>query len=70
MALQKTTDLASLLPRGSQKAIAAKLGVCRQAVHDALKRGNPANRIVIEAVRIAKESGALEAAQALNSLTA
>jgi len=63
-------NLADLLPYGAQSQIAAKLAMSRQAVGDALKRGKPGNRVVIEAMRIARETGALEVAKDLASLNA
>ena len=62
--------LAELLPYGAQSQIAKKLNLTRQAVGDALKRGKPGNRVVIEAMRIARESGALATAQDLATLNA
>ncbi|GAA4362256.1 hypothetical protein GCM10023185_30030 [Hymenobacter saemangeumensis] len=64
----KKTELAKLLPYGGISSIAKKLGISRQAVSDALAAGRPGNRVVIEALRMAKESGSLEAAQSLASL--
>jgi DNA-binding transcriptional regulator LsrR (DeoR family) len=61
-------SLADLLPYGAQSQIAAKLDMSRQAVGDALKRGKPGNRVVIEAMRIAREIGALETAKDLASI--
>jgi hypothetical protein len=60
--------LAELLPYGAQSQIAKKLNRTRQAVGDALRRGKPGNRVVIEAMRIARESGALATAQDLATL--
>ena len=57
-----------LLPYGSIKTIAKKLGVSSQAVGLALKAGRPSSRAVQEALRMIKESGAIEAAQTLATL--
>ena len=62
------TDLRRLLPHGGLSVIAKSLGITRQAVSDALKTGRPGNRVVVEALRMAKESGSLEAAQDLATL--
>ena len=66
----KTENIKRLLPHGSIKAIADKLGISRPAVSQALKDARPGSRVVQEALRMAKESGALEAAQTLNTLSA
>jgi predicted transcriptional regulator len=63
-------SLKNLLPYGSIRAIAKKLGVSTPAVSQALKQGKPGNRIVQEAVHMAQESGALATAQALASISA
>ena len=68
--LHDDKNLKHLLPYGSMRAIAKKLGVSTPAVSQALKQGRPGNRIVQEAVRMAQESGALTTAQALASLSA
>ena len=60
--------LKRLLPHGSVSEIAKKLGISSPAVSQALKDGRPGSRVVQEALRMAKESGALEAAQTLASL--
>ena len=61
-------SLKSLLPHGSISAIAKSLGISAPAVSKALKQGRPGNRIVQEAVRIAKANGALYTAKALAGL--
>jgi hypothetical protein len=66
---QEAPNLKHLLPYGAMAAIAVKMGTSNAAVSQALKRGRPGNRIVQEAVRWAKESGALATAQALASLS-
>jgi DNA-binding transcriptional regulator LsrR (DeoR family) len=65
---EREQKLADLLPHGAKAKIAAKLNISRQAVGDALRRAKPGNRVVIEALRMARESGALTAALDLNSL--
>lgn len=62
-------NIKHLLPLGSIAAIAKKLGISPPAVSQALKAGRPGNRVVQEALRMAKESGALEAAQVLATLS-
>lgn len=64
-----TQNLKRLLPHGSVSAIAKKLGVSSSAVSQALKEGRPSHPAVQEALRMAQESGALAAAQALLSLS-
>lgn len=66
----KAPKLSDLLPRGSQSKIAESLGMSRQAVGDALKRCKPGNPVVIEAMRIARECGALDTAKDLATLNA
>lgn len=66
----KIANLKRLLPHGSIKALACKLGISGPAVSQALKDGRPGNRVVQEALRMAKESGGLEAAQTLCTLKA
>lgn len=66
---ERAQKLSDLLPYGSQNQIAEKLGMSRQAVGDALRRCKPGNRVVIEALRIARECGALDAAKDLLSLS-
>ena len=64
----RTHNLKQLLPHGAVGAIAKKLGISGPAASKALKDGKPGSRVVQEALRMAKESGALEAQQTLNSL--
>lgn len=66
----KAQNLKHLLPYGSISAIAKKLGISGSGVSQALKDGRPGSRVVQEALRMAKESGALEAAQTLSTLKA
>lgn len=61
-------DLKALLSRGDQQKIAAQLNISRQAVSDALDAARPGNRVVKLALQMAKDSGALDAAQALSTL--
>lgn len=65
----KQINLKRLLPRGSISAIAKSLGISGPAVSQALKNGKPGSRVVQEALRMAKDSGALEAAQIIATLT-
>ena len=65
---EQRQKIAKLLPRGAQQKIADELGISRQAVGDALKRGKPSNLVVIKALEIARASGSLAAAQDLASL--
>jgi hypothetical protein len=58
-------SLAELLPHGSIQLIANNLGLGKQAVSKALRRQRPGHPAVLEALRMAKESGAFEAAQDL-----
>jgi len=62
-------SLASLLPHGSIQLIADKLGLGKQTVSKALRRQRPGHPAVLEALRMAEESGALRAAQQLQSLS-
>ena len=65
-----TSGLKRLLPYGAVAAIAKKLGVTSAAVSQAIKKGKPSNPIVLEALRIIKESGAIEAEKTLAALAA
>lgn len=65
-----TSQLRKMLPDGEVKRMAERAGVTSATVSIALKRGRPGNRFVIEAVRIARESGALSTAQTLASIAA
>ncbi len=67
---KETANLKQLLPHGAITAIAKKLGIKQPSVSAALRRGLPGNPAVQEALRIAKESGGLEAAQTLQTLKA
>lgn len=65
-----TSGLKRLLPHGAVTAIAKKMGVTSAAVSQAIKKGKPSNPIVLEALRIVKESGAIEAEKTLAALAA
>lgn len=64
------SGLKRLLPHGAGAAIAKKMGVTSAAVSQAIKKGKPSNPIVLEAIRIVKESGAIEAEKTLAALAA
>jgi DNA-binding phage protein len=61
-------NVSGLVPHGGMKKIAEKLGITSQAVSLALKAGKPSHPAVQEVLRMAKESGAIEAAQILATL--
>lgn len=61
-------NLVPFVPHGGMTQIASKLGISLQAVSKALKSGRPGNSAVQEALRMAKESGAIEAAQTLATI--
>jgi hypothetical protein len=65
-----TSQLRKMLPDGEIKRMAARAGVTSATVSIALKRARPGNRFVIEALQIARESGALGAAQDMATLNA
>ena len=54
--------IADLLPRGAISDIAGRLGISRQAVSEALNKGKPGHPAVVEALRMARESGSFDAA--------
>jgi hypothetical protein len=64
-----TGQLRKMLPDGEIKRMAARAGVTSATVSIALKRGRPGNRFVIEAMQIARESGALSVAQDMATLS-
>jgi len=64
------SGLKRLLPYGAVAAIAKKMGVTSAAVSQAIKKGKPSSPIVIEALRIVQESGAIEAEKTLAALAA
>lgn len=61
-------SIAELLPHGSIQLIANKLGLGKQAVSKALRKQRPGHPAVVEALRMAHESGAFEAARDLRNL--
>lgn len=61
-------SIAELLPHGSIQLIANKLGIGKQAVSKALRRQRPGHPAVREALRMAHDSGAFEAARDLHAL--
>jgi hypothetical protein len=63
-----TRNLKRLLPHGSLGVIAKKIGISAAAVGQALKDGRPGHKAVQEALRMARESGALETAHELAEL--
>ena len=65
-----TQQLRKMLPDGEIKRMAERAGVNPSTVSIALKRGRPGNRFVIEAMQIARASGALAAAQDIATLKA
>jgi DNA-binding transcriptional regulator LsrR (DeoR family) len=67
---ERAQRLADLLPYGAQSQIARKFGLSRSAVQQAIRAERPGNVVVIEAMRIARENGALETAKDLASLSA
>ena len=66
--MQSKSILSGLLSQGDITIIAKKLNLSLGAASAALKRGNPGHPAVRAALSIAKESGALEAAQALATI--
>jgi len=65
-----TVQIGKMLPDGEMKRMAERAGVTLATVSIALKRGRPGNRFVIEAMEIARKTGALGAAQDLATLNA
>jgi hypothetical protein len=65
-----TSQIGKMLPDGEIKRMAERAGVTSATVSVALKRARPGNRFVIEALKIARESGALGAAQDMATLNA
>jgi hypothetical protein len=66
--MEAKRTISSLLGYGGVSIIAKKLNLSPGATSAALRRANPGHPAVKEAVRMAKENGGLEAAQALASL--
>jgi DNA-binding phage protein len=63
-----TANIRHIVPHGGMTLIAQKLGITRQAVSQALKAARPSNPIVQEAIRMAQESGTVDAARILASI--
>ena len=68
--MHNKSSISSLLSYGDVGTIAVRIGRSIGATSSAIKRGNPGHPAVREALRIARETGALEAAQTLASLAA
>lgn len=66
---QPKSALAKLLPRGAMKEIAKQLNLSGAAVTAALQSARPGHPAVAEAVRRIQQSGALNTAQVLNSMS-
>ena len=66
--MTQKSRLGLMVGYGGAKAIANKLGLSQGAVSAALRRGSPGHPAVQEALRMARESGAIEAAQTLATL--
>jgi cell division FtsZ-interacting protein ZapD len=66
---KETANLKQLLPHGAITAIAKELGIKQPSVSEALRRGQPGHKAVQVALRLIRESGALEAQQTLNGLS-
>lgn len=58
----KHHKISDLLPHGALTKIANQLGISRQAVSEALAKAKPGHPAVVEALRMARESGSLDAA--------
>ena len=67
--MQKAANISTMLSPGDVGTIAKKLGLSVGAASAAIKRGKTGHPAVREALRMAKESGALEAAQTIATLT-
>jgi hypothetical protein len=67
--MDTTQTLTSLLAPGDIGAIAKKLNLSHGAASSAIRRAKPGHPAVREALRIAEESGALDAAKKLATLT-
>jgi len=68
--METKNKLSRLLPAGGVSAIAKELGLAPGTASAAIRRGNPGHPAVLMALKMAKESGALEAAQTLATLKA
>lgn len=66
--MSEKKKLSGLLPYGEAKAIAERLGLTAGSVSAALHRGSPRHPAVVEALRVIKSAGIVEAAQTLASL--
>ena len=66
--MSKSFNISSMLSQGDIGSIARKLGLSPGAVSAAIKRANPGHPAVRMALFIAKESGAIEAAQTLAAI--
>jgi len=64
------STLSQLIGYGGVKAIAEQLNLLPGTVSAALRRGSPGHPAVREALKRAKESGSIEAAQVLATLSA
>jgi hypothetical protein len=62
-------NLSSLLAPGDIGVIARELGLSHAAAAAAIRRGQPGHRAVRAALKLAEQSGALDAAQQLAKLT-
>ena len=67
--MHKAANISAMLSPGDVGTIAKKLGLSVGAASAAIKRGKTGHPAVREALRMAKESGALEAAQTIATLT-
>ena len=68
--MESNFNLARLLAPGDVGAIAAELGLSTCAASAAIRRAHPGHKAVQLALKMARESGALEAAQTLATLKA
>ena len=57
-------------PHGGMATIVRKFGITHQAVSQALRVARPGNPVVQEAIKMAKESGAVVAAKFLANIKA
>ena len=64
------TNIRYIVPHGGMTLIAQKLGITRQAVSQALKVARPGNPIIQEAIKMAQESGTVDAARILATFKA
>jgi hypothetical protein len=66
--MSSKNSITRLLPRGAVASIAKTLGLTPGTTSTAIRRANPGHPAVREALRIAQESGALDAAKTLATL--